>query len=145
MRIKTLIIDDNKRYTAMLCAKLELCGCEVEHASASKIGLEMLRQKSPGYYHLIISDITMESQISGILLAPKIRALGFKGCLIIYSTGFNFHLVLMLSRLLFKILGADGLIAKNGLSADRPELIKLSGHPLLNLIHHAWSIPIKNA
>ena len=79
----------------------------------------------------------METQVSGILLVRKIRKMGFTGCIIIYSTGFNFPIVLMLSRIFFWIMGADGLIPKNSLIDDKPFLTMISHHKYLAIINES--------
>jgi CheY-like chemotaxis protein len=138
MTIPTLIIDDNRRYTAMLKDHLEKQGCLVEHILSYQEGLKHLRNIDSNHYQLIITDITMETQISGIILTWQIRHLHFDGCLIIYSTGFNFPMVLGISRLFFHLLGADGLIPKNGLKTGNPRLTLISKHPLLKLVEKAF-------
>lgn len=139
MNPTALIIDDNFKYTSMLAEKLERKGCMVEYSQSSEEGKLRLNEVPFGHYDLVFTDITMESQVSGIFLTPKIRRMGFKGCLIVYSTGFNFPFVLALSRALFRILGADGLIPKAGLINGRPTLSSISGNPLLKYVEEALS------
>jgi len=135
--IPTLIIDDNKKYTRLIREKIEKAGCQVEHVLSSQAGKEHLQDGGANRYEIIITDITMETHVSGILLAGKIRRMGFKGCLIIYSTGFNYPIVLWMSKLFFRLLGADGLIPKDGLLSSRPELTPITRHPLLKIIAQA--------
>ena len=137
--LNTLIIDDNRRYTKMLRERLEQASCKVEHVLSSRESLSLLKKTDPNNYRLIVSDITMESQVSGIFLVMKIRRMGYHGGLVIYSTGFNFLLVNLISRPFFRLLGVDGLIAKKGLKNDQPKLIKLSDHPALDTLISAFS------
>ena len=134
MGIPVLIIDDNRKYTSLLRDRLEKAGCTVEHVLSSRKAIEHLNGDDPNHYQIIITDITMETQVSGILLTRKIRKMGFKGCLVIYSTGFNFRIVLWLSILFFKLFGADGLIPKDGLIDGKPKLTSISRNPLLQKI-----------
>ena len=134
MAKKVLIIDDNKRYTAMLQERFEKNEYTIEHALSSKAGIDLLKQHKQDYFDIIVTDITMETHVSGILIVGKIRKMGFKGCIVIYSTGFNYPIVLKLSWLLFKILGADGLIPKNSLIEGQPFLSRISRD------HHLESI-----
>lgn len=137
MSIPVLIIDDNRKYTALLRERLEKTGCTVEHILSSRQAYEHFSGASPNSYQIIITDITMETQVSGILLTRRIRNMGFKGCMVIYSTGFNFKIVLWLSVLFFKLFRADGLIPKDGLIAGKPELTRISRNPLLGTIASA--------
>ncbi len=137
MNPTALIIDDNFKYTSMLTDRLVGRGCRVEHTNSSKAGKDRLNEVSSNHYDLIFTDITMESQVSGIFLTPEIRRMGFKGCLIVYSTGFNFPAVLGISRLFFWILGADGLIPKAGLIRGKPQLVSMTKKPLLNFVKEA--------
>jgi len=139
MTISALIIDDNRRYTALLKERLEKCGFVFEHKLNSQTGKQHLLEGDSNRYQVIFTDITMESQVSGILLTHKIRRMGFKGCLVVYSTGFNTKIGLWASAALFKILGADGLIAKNGLKAGNPKMLKLSPNASLQKIEDALS------
>lgn len=139
MPAKILIIDDNKSYTSILQERLERCDCKTCHAPSSKSGLDTLRSQPSNHFDIVITDITMETQVSGIFLVRRIRRLGFNGCLIIYSTGFNFPLVLQLSRLFFRFLGADGLIPKNRLIEGKPQLTPITRNPLLDLVDKAFS------
>ena len=131
MSIPVLIIDDNRKYTALLKERLEKAGCSVEHILSSRQAYELFSGENPNSYQIIITDITMETQVSGIFLTGRIRRMGFKGCLVIYSTGFNFKVVLWLSVLFFKLFRADGLIPKDGLIAGKPKLTQISKNPLL--------------
>ena len=137
---RTLIIDDNRRYTKMLQERLEQQGCKVEKVLSAQDSIKHLSIVEPDHYQIIFTDITMETQVSGIGLTYRIRRrLGFKGCLIIYSTGFNFPAVLWISKLLFRAIGADGLIPKNGLIDGKPRLTAISKNPLLRLVETALS------
>ena len=131
MKPRILIIDDNRRYTSMLRDYFEAAGGTVEHVLSSEAGREYLRKNNPGDLDIIVTDITMETQISGILLVRRMRRLGFRGCLLIYSTGFNFTSVLHLSRLFFGLMGADGLLSKASLAGGKPELWAISRCPML--------------
>ena len=134
MAKNVLIIDDNKKYTSMIRDRLEKSGCAVEHALSSRSGFDLLSGQQPNHFDIIITDITMETHVSGILLVRKIRKMGFTGCLVIYSTGFNYPIVLLLSRIFFRIMGADGLIPKNSLIDGEPFLTRISRHKHLAII-----------
>ncbi|NQS98279.1 MAG: response regulator [candidate division Zixibacteria bacterium] len=137
---RTLIIDDNRRYTKMLQERLEQRGCKVEKVLSARDSIKHFSLVEPNHYQIIFTDITMETQVSGIYLTYRIRRrLGFKGCLIIYSTGFNFPIVLWISRLFFRALGADGLIPKRGLIDGRPRLAAISKHPFLKFVGNVLS------
>lgn len=137
MTLQVLIIDDNRKYTAMLRERLEKQGCVVRHELSSQEGFAHLKELHPEHYDMIITDITMETQVSGIYLTWLIRRLGFKGCLIIYSTGFDTPIGLGISRAFFTLFRVNGLIPKNGLKAGSPKLTIIKPHPLMEMVEKA--------
>jgi CheY-like chemotaxis protein len=137
MNLQVLIIDDNRRYTAILRERLEKQGFVVCHELSSQAGFAHLKELHPEHYDIIITDITMETQVSGIYLTWLIRRLGFKGCLIIYSTGFNTPVGLWASKLFFQAFRVNGLIPKNGLKAGFPKMTVVKPHRLLETVEKA--------
>jgi len=127
----------------MLSEYLKMAGCEIIHSLSSKEGMEAIKDLKPSYFDIIFTDITMETHVSGILLVPKIRWSGYKNCLVIYSTGFNYPIVLLISKIFFKILGADGLLPKDSLKAGDPKLSIISKDAALQFIKSALTDSIK--
>ncbi|TGM69287.1 response regulator [Leptospira levettii] len=84
---KVLIVDDNDRYANNL--KLYLDGKKInsDRAVDAKQGLELFTKSND--YDMIISDVTMETQTSGLWMMRKIYKSGYKGVLVIASTGFD--------------------------------------------------------
>lgn len=86
--MKIMVVDDNDRYAQNLTAFFKPKGFEVARAYDAGQGWQMFQADDS--YHSIISDITMETQTSGLFLVRKIYKAGYRGNLIIATTGFDF-------------------------------------------------------
>lgn len=93
--MKILIVDDNDRYANNLKAFFDSRKIETHRAYDAKEGWEKFQKE---IYHTVISDITMESQVSGLFLVRKIYKSGYKGNIIIATTGFDFPGVMFFSK-----------------------------------------------
>ena len=84
---KVLIVDDNDRYANHLKAYFDQKNIKSDRAYDAKQGWDMF-QKSKDY-EMIVSDVTMETQTSGLWMMRKIYQSGYKGVMVIASTGFD--------------------------------------------------------
>ncbi len=114
-----LMIDDNDDYARLLQEHLEPRGYKFDRAWSAREGLETLLKTGVEKYTLIVTDITMENQTAGLRLIRKIRRNGYRGVLIVASTGFNIPFVLRLSRPFLTIWGVDVLIPKEPLKQGK--------------------------
>ncbi len=114
-----LLIDDNDDYAAMLLEHLAPRGFRFDRARSAREGMEILRHCGAPNYRLIVTDITMEGQTAGLKLIFRLRRLGFRGVLVVASTGFNLPWVLHVSRPLLALLGVDALVPKEPLKQGR--------------------------
>ncbi len=121
-----LIVDDNADYVDMLLAHFEPIDFQFDHAWDAAVGYQTLEEVGAGYYKLIITDITMERQTAGLKLIRKIRKYGYKGIILVASTGFNNQIVLRTTRILMKWWGVDVLVPKAPLKEGHLECIGLS-------------------
>ncbi|MCB1157454.1 MAG: response regulator [Leptospiraceae bacterium] len=103
--IKILIVDDNDRYANHLKAYFEKFGLETHRALDARQGWEMFQQTE---YHTLVSDITMESQTSGLFFVRKVYKSGFKGNIIIATTGFDVFGVMGLSKFFLPFFAGVG-------------------------------------
>jgi CheY-like chemotaxis protein len=115
MNRPALIVDDNDDYTAMLLSHLEPMGYSFERARDAAEGLQKMREMGNKYFELVVTDITMESQTAGLSLIRKLRREGYKGLLMVASTGVNNPVILHLTRLFYRLWGADLLVPKEPL------------------------------
>ena len=115
MATNALIVDDNMDYVEMLLQHLESARLSFDHAWNAQQGLEMFEELGPGYYTLVVTDITMEGQTAGLKLIRKMRGYGFQGVIIVASTGFNNKFVLKVSRWFMRLWGVDILVPKQPL------------------------------
>jgi len=110
----------------MLLSHLEPRGFHFDRARSAREGLETLQVNGASAYRLIITDITMEGQMAGLRLIKKIRRNGFRGVLMVASTGFNSGLVLQLARFFMAAMGVDILVPKEPLKKGRLKSLTLS-------------------
>lgn len=97
-----LIVDDNDRYANNLKTYLDKRNIPSERAINASQGYEMFLASQ---YTTIISDITMETQTSGLVFIRKIFKKGFKGKIIIATTGFDVWGVIFLGKYLLPYYG----------------------------------------
>jgi CheY-like chemotaxis protein len=114
-QLSALIVDDNDTYAAMLLRHLEPDGFHFDRARSAGEGLEMLQKNGAAAYSLIVTDITMEGQTAGMKLIRQLRRKGYRGIVLVASTGFNFPPVLFISRFFLRLWGVDVLTPKEPL------------------------------
>ena len=103
--MKILIVDDNDRYANNLKAFFDKKNIETVRALDAREGWEIFQKEN---FHTVISDITMETQTSGLFLIRKIYKSGFKGNIIIATTGFDAPGVMFVSKYLLPAFGGVG-------------------------------------
>jgi CheY-like chemotaxis protein len=102
---KVLIVDDNDRYANNLKAYLDEKNIPNERALDAEEGYELFQKNA---YHTVITDITMETQTSGLWLARTIFKSGYNGQIIIATTGFDFPGVMFLGKYLLPSFAGVG-------------------------------------
>ena len=100
-----LIVDDNDRYANNLKLYFDKINIPSERAFNAKEGFEIFLSKD---FTAVVSDITMESQISGLLMVRKIYKSGYKGKIIIATTGFDVRGVMLFSQFLLPVYAGVG-------------------------------------
>lgn len=116
-----LIIDDNKDYYKLIKKIHEDQGHEVFWAHTAREGWETLKAKGMDYFYLIISDITMETPISGLIGVLKFRWKGYRNRLYVVSTGFNPRWNYVLSGFFLHLLGINRIVPKQLLNGGNKE------------------------
>jgi len=109
---RLLLVDDNEKYAAILTEYFLNYSFQIDRAANAAEGLALYRKNGASYYSVIVTDITMESQLAGIFMIRKIHEEGFRGTSVIASTGFDFPTGIFFSRLLLKGFGVDYLVPK---------------------------------
>ncbi|MCX7998849.1 MAG: response regulator [Leptospiraceae bacterium] len=116
---KVLIVDDNDKYAKALEVYFHSKNIETDRARTAQEGYEMFHKKQ---YIAVITDVTMETQTSGLWFARKIYKEGYKGKIIIASTGFDVFGVMFIGKyLLPSFAGVRWMIPKVPLKAGRVE------------------------
>lgn len=99
MKPLVLVVDDNDRYANNLKAYLENLGCRVLRATDAEQGWNLFLQNRSELAG-VITDITMETQTSGLWMIRKIHKIGFSGIKVIATTGFDVFGVMAISKFL---------------------------------------------
>lgn len=115
-----LLVDDNDRYAAILVEYFQGLGYTCERARNGAEGYRLFQERGKGYYSVIVTDITMESQMAGIHMLKKIHKDGYRGTVVVASTGFDVPGVTTLSRILLSGIGIDYLIPKTSVLKKDP-------------------------
>ncbi|MBU0519598.1 response regulator [bacterium] len=110
-----LIVDDNDGYVEMIMMHLKPRRYDFERAALAREGIEMLDQRGSDYYQLIVTDITMEGQTAGFRFLRHARKIGYKGPIMVASTGIDVPIVLFLAKWFMKIWQVDMLVPKKPL------------------------------
>ncbi len=107
-----LLVDDNDRYAAILSEYFGALGYAIDRAVDAAGGLRMFREHPNDHYAVIVTDITMESQLAGISMLGRMQKEGYPGTVVVASTGFDVRGVIPLSRLILRRYGVDYLVRK---------------------------------
>lgn len=109
---KLLLVDDNDNYARLLHEYFEPLGFSIDRAWNAKEGFDMFSAHPSDYYQVIVTDITMESQLAGLSMLKKIKKKGFGGTVVVASTGFDQPMGMPASRLFLGLYGVHYLIPK---------------------------------
>ncbi|EQA43842.1 response regulator receiver domain protein [Leptospira broomii serovar Hurstbridge str. 5399] len=119
MKPLILVVDDNDRYANNLKTYLENLKCDVLRAVDAAQGWEYYA-KNKDKLSAVITDITMETQTSGLWLIRRIHKDGFKGIKVIATTGFDVFGVMAISRLVLPTFaGISFMVPKVPLKAGK--------------------------
>ena len=114
-----LLVDDNDKYAAILDEHFAELGYKSTRAVDAADGLAKFDAQSLDHFSVIVTDITMESQLAGIFMLGKIRKRGYQGTVVVASTGFDVPLVVPLSRACLRGYGVHFLIPKTTVLARK--------------------------
>ncbi len=107
-----LLVDDNDRYAKILDEYFSERGYTITRARDAAEGLALFERQAPDFFRVIVTDITMETQLAGIFMLGRIKRLGYPGTVVVASTGFDVPLVVPLSRACLGLYGVHFLIPK---------------------------------
>lgn len=114
-----LLVDDNDRYAEMLDEYFRARGYTPERAFNGKDGLAMFQSKPADYYKAIVTDITMESQLAGLSMLWEVKKLGYRGTVVVASTGFDFPGAMPFCRMLLTSWGVHYLVPKAPMKQEK--------------------------
>ena len=124
---KLLLVDDNDKYAKLLADYFKIRGFNIDRAVNASEGLAMYNDHGKDYYDVIVTDITMESQLAGIFMIKKIHKLGFAGISVIASTGFDVPGGKFFSRLFLRSYGVDYIVPKTTVIRKAPLFYAIRG------------------
>ncbi|EPG65403.1 response regulator [Leptospira wolffii] len=118
-----LVVDDNDRYANNLIEYLKTLGCETIRAIDAAQGWSMYRANK-NLLKAVITDITMETQTSGLWMIRNIHKDGFSGIKVIATTGFDVAGVMAISKYLLPwFAGIEYMVPKVPLKAGKVLLL----------------------
>jgi CheY-like chemotaxis protein len=117
---RLLLVDDNDRYAKILDEYFQGLGYTSERAYDGKEGYRLFQERGKDYYAVIVTDITMETQMAGIHMLKRMHKDGYRGTVVVASTGFDFPGATTLTRILFSGIGIDYLIPKTSVLRKDP-------------------------
>ena len=129
---RILIVDDNKGYQLLLKKMIDSKGnFQVDLAVSARDAFATIYHMNIPY-HTIITDISMESQLSGIHMLFQLRKYikKFNIRVMVASTGFNYSLVMYITSFLFKMLLVQVLIPKKYLKSKKNIVYHLTDNDL---------------
>ena len=109
---RLLLVDDNQKYMDLLKEHFENLGYTIDTAVLAGEGLAKFQEQAVDYYDVIVTDITMETQLAGVTMLKRMYRLGYRGTVVVASTAYDVLGARTLSRLFLKGYGVDYLIPK---------------------------------
>ena len=114
-RLRVLLVEDSEHVACATQRVIESCGYEVQvEADGQAAWMELSRH--PGRYDVVFSDLNLPG-ISGMELVRRVRGIGYKGRVIVYSGYFSSEHAAELAA-----LGVDHLLPK---PFHRAELVRV--------------------
>jgi CheY-like chemotaxis protein len=110
---RVLVVDDNKFYAEALTKDVQARGAtDVLRAEDAEEGIRMLGERCEGFDG-IITDITMETQLSGLRVIRHANRCGFPGVLAVATTGIDNAVGLAFNTMIFgHVYKTDYMIPK---------------------------------
>lgn len=107
-----LLVDDNDKYAKILTDYFSPLGYRMERACSAAEGLQKMQEKGIDFFSVIVTDITMETQLAGVFMLGKIKKMGYKGTVVVASTGFDVPPGMTVSRLILPFFGVHYVVPK---------------------------------
>ncbi|MBI3394943.1 MAG: response regulator [Spirochaetia bacterium] len=117
---RLLLVDDNDKYAELLTTHFAALGYTIDRAVTGNDGVAKVEEHGIGYYPVLVTDITMESQLAGVTMLGRLQKMGYVGTIVVASTGFDVPLGLPLSRLILRRYGVRYLIPKTSVLKKEP-------------------------
>ena len=121
-----LIVDDNDKYARILDDYYRELGYSIDRALDGEGGYNAVKEKGLEHYQVIVTDITMETQMAGITMLKRLYKDGFRGMVVVASTGFDVPLARPLTRLFLSGIGIDYLVPKTTVLSGKLEFFPMA-------------------
>ncbi|MBN2091275.1 hypothetical protein JW964_16815 [candidate division KSB1 bacterium] len=119
-----LIADNNNFYFSIMSSIYQEHEYYVTRARSAPDAWRLIQQNGLEFYDIIVTEITIESHLSGLVLAVKLKKAGFKNPVYFASKRFNITFTYIVSTGLFRMLGIERLIPKNAFHIMNPVSLK---------------------
>ena len=129
-----LIVDDNDKYARILDEYYVDLGYSIDRAVDGASGYNAVKEKGMEHYQVIVTDITMETQMAGITMLKRLYKEGYRGTVVVASTGFDVPLARPLTKAFLGGMGIDYLVPKTTVLSGKLEFypMALFGKPLMD-------------
>ncbi len=112
-RKKLLIVDDNDRYARLMEGFFsQKKSYLIDRANCAQAALSIFAERGYAYYDILVTDITMETQLIGLSMVRELNHRGFRGTTIVASTGFDFPGMITLSCFFLRFLRVHYIVPK---------------------------------
>ncbi len=110
---RLLIVDDNDKYARIFESYFGSKGyTQIDRSVTASGGIDLVKKNGPDYYSLIVTDLTMESQLAGLKLIRYLTKTEYPGTVVVASTGFDVAAGMFLSHIYFKKKNVRFLLPK---------------------------------
>ncbi|MBI41144.1 MAG: hypothetical protein CMF59_16225 [Leptospiraceae bacterium] len=116
-----LIVDDNDKYARILDEYYKNLGYSIDRAVDGASGYSAVKEKGLEHYHVIVTDITMETQMAGLTMLKRLYKDGYRGMVVVASTGFDVPMAKPLTRCFLGRMGIDYLVPKTTVLSGKLE------------------------
>ncbi len=113
-----LLVDDNDRYAKTITEDLQKRGAEVTRARSAAEGIDLLNNILNSFDG-IVTDISMESQVSGLKVLKEAKKLKFSGFVAVATTGLDTQVGFIFNRFVLGVIyKSNYLIPKRPIKRD---------------------------
>lgn len=125
---RLLIVDDKSLYRDRLRDCFGQFGYELFVVATAAEALALIETWGLDFFAVVVSDVSMEYELSGLYLAWQLHRRRFRGRTILASTGFDNYFAVLIAQWILPLHGVDWLMPKRPLKRrQRVRFIRCRG------------------